>query len=69
MSELRSVPKPGTRWQHNKSGDKYKVALIANAYADSDRKDEYPTLVIYRDRMGRDWSRHLDNFMASFTAI
>lgn len=53
-------------WQHDKTGKKYKVLVVANTDAELSRKDEYPITVVYQGTDLSVWTRGLGNFLESF---
>lgn len=63
-AELEGAPAVGSAWLH-KSGNFYTVVMIANGA--SERSDEYPVTVVYRDYQGRIWSRPLSRWHESMT--
>lgn len=62
------LPMVGSIWIH-KSGRQYQVLLLANLEATTDRQDEFPFTVVYKDGEGRIWSRPLSRWYISFELL
>lgn len=65
---LTELPTVGSIWIH-RSGRQYQVLLLANLWATTDRQDEFPFTVVYKDGEGRIWSRPLSRWYASFERL
>lgn len=61
-------PTDGSTWIH-RSGQQYQVLLLANLGATTDRQDEFPFTVVYKDGEGRIWSRPLSRWYDSFELL
>lgn len=61
---MTKLPGTYTFWKHKKSSKIYVLTDIANQNASPERKDEYPTLAVYKDRLdGQVWAQPLDKFL------
>jgi hypothetical protein len=67
MSELYRLPTPGSTWQH-RGGDEYTVIGLTSE-PDAEKADKFPRTVFYRGPDGRQWTRTLESWRASFTFV
>jgi nucleoside-diphosphate-sugar epimerase len=61
---------PGQVYLH-KNGVKYVVMRLANVYVTSDKRDEYPLLVVYYNPLDPDklWAKSPDGFLKNRTLV
>jgi integrase len=67
MSELYRLPTPGSTWKH-RGGDEYTVIGLTSE-PDAEKADKFPRTVFYRGPDGRQWTRTLESWRASFTFV
>lgn len=62
------IPKPGSKWLHT-NGDVYTVLYVTNTSVEESRRDEYPMMVIYRGPERKLYSKSIEGFLKSRTAV
>lgn len=60
------IPKLGTKWSNNKSGDVYEIVGLSNLKS---TREDFPATVIYNCTSGNTWSRTLTSFLLKFKPV
>lgn len=51
-------------WRHRRTGNLYELMMVTNT--DSESPEKFPVTVVYRDAIGRIWSRPFLTWKSSF---
>lgn len=61
------LPALGSVWRHYNNKKAYTVLMVANAASlGTDREEEFPPTIVYRDESGVVWARTLDRWRGKF---
>lgn len=59
-----------TKWIHDNTETQYEVLHVANIQAATERRDEYPVTVVYRNvETGEIWSKPISRFIAGMSRM